>query len=338
MKKYRSILIILIVSALGYLTYGLLTQKKSSPSDKGLSEFAVKDTSLITRIIISSNAGGKVDFNKQDGKWFFNEGGCVQQHMIKSFLETIKYIAIKGPVQKGAIQNVNKRILGRHKKIEIFQNNKLFKTWYIGTSTRDHYGTYMLLKTAAEGTSPEPYIMYLPNMYGNLSDQFSLRKKDYECSEIFVYDPLNIKTVEVELPDSSHLNFRIESIGENAFELYQNDTKIEGFDTTRVRAYLVGFRKIHYDTKEPIMPDVIRDSILDQNPNYIITITDNNGDKNRVETFLKPAIQEKYDYNGDLIKHDRNHLFALSNEGTFLLIQYHVFDKLFRDINYFKKR
>ncbi len=80
-----------------------------------------------------------------------------------------------------------------HKKVEIFQNGKIAKTWYVGNATQDHLGTYMLLKDAEKGKSPEPFIMFLPNMYGSLQARFSTNPLDYVCSEIFTYDPLKIK-------------------------------------------------------------------------------------------------------------------------------------------------
>ncbi len=336
MSRIKSVLLIIVLAGLAVVTWMLFDKEKSSLSAEALSDFAVKDTASITRIKISSNVGGEVDFVRNGGKWEAIDGGCIQQHMIDGFLETIKYIAVKAPMPRGAIDHVNKRILGQHKKVEIYQNGKLSKTWFIGGTTPDHYGTYMLLKKEGVGKSPEPFIMYMPSVYGNLSDQFSLRLKDYQCSGMFLYDPLDIQSVEVEIPDSLSLNYKIVSLDSNLFELYHNETKIEQFDTAKVRSYLVGFRKIHYDVKEPIMPKKLKDSTLNNTPYYIITVTDKAGIENKVTTYIKYPEFTSYDYDGNLITTDQNNLFAVTNSGDFVLVQYFVFDKLFRDLNYFK--
>lgn len=336
MGKYKIVFLIAILGALGFLTYNLMNKKKSSLSNEALSDFAIKDTSTIDRIRISSNVGGLVDFVKSNGTWKFEDGGCAQQHMLFNFLETIKYIAVKSPVPKGTIETVNKQTLAQHKKIEIFQNGKLTKTWFIGTTTADHYGTYMILKEEGVGISPEPFIVFQPNVYGNLADQFSLRRKDYECSGIYVYDNLfDIKEIDVINHEDTSTNFTIKSVDTNTFELFSNNTKIENFDTVKVRKYITLFSKLHYDVKEPIIPKEIRDSTISSPPYYTIIVTDKEGTMNKLVTHLKDPVNVEYDYDGNLITTDRDNLYAVTNNGDFVMIQYFVFGKTFRDLSYF---
>jgi hypothetical protein len=338
MGKYKSILLIVVLGALGYLAFSLLNEKKSSLSEEALSDFAIKDTASIDRIRISSNVGGLVDFVKIDGVWHFEDGACAQQHMIYNFLETIKYIAVKGPVPVGTIETVNKQTLAQHKKVEIFQNGALAKTWFIGTTTADHYGTYMILKNEGLGISPEPFIVFQPNVYGNLADQFSLRRKDYECSGIFVFDNLfDIKEIDVINHEDTAANFTIRSVDTNTFELYHNGLKIESFDTVNVRKYITGFAKMHYDVKEPLIPQEIRDSTLASPPYFTITVTDINGNANTLITHLKDPVNVEYDYDGNLITTDRDYLYAVMQNGDFVMIQYFVFDKAFRNLAYFRE-
>lgn len=173
MKNVKTILIVVAVAILAYFTYQLSTQKKSSLSENALSDFAVEDTASVDRIKLSDTQGFEVEFMKNGKLWVRPDSSCVQQHMIHLFLETFKYISVKSPVPEGAVDNINKMIIAHHKKVEIFQNGKLEKTWYIGNATQDHLATYMLLEDAEKGRSPEPFIMSLPNMYGSLDAQFS---------------------------------------------------------------------------------------------------------------------------------------------------------------------
>lgn len=336
MKHLKIVLLLVILGGLGFLTFNLMSQKKSSLSNEALSNFAIKDTASIDRITVSSNAGGLVDFIKKDGQWNFIDGGCMQQHMLRNFLETIKYIAIKGPVPKGTIETVNKQTLSKHKKIEIYQNGLLTKTWFIGITTADHYGTYMILKEEGVGISPEPFITFQPNVYGNLADQFSLRRKDYECSGIFTYKNLfEIKEINVVVHEDTSKSFRIVALDTNSFELYQNHNKIVAFDTTRVRNYITGFIKMHYDVKEPLIPREIRDSTIASEPYYTITVKDKTK-STRLITHLKDPLGVELDYDGNLVEFDRDNLYGVTQSGEFVMIQYYVFDKAFKTINYFR--
>ncbi|MFK8038382.1 MAG: hypothetical protein AB8B74_08840 [Crocinitomicaceae bacterium] len=338
MKYLKIVLLLIILVGLFFVTFNLIGQKKSSLSSEALSDFAIKDTASIDRIRVSSNAGGLIDFIKEDGLWNFIDGGCMQQHMLRNFLETIKYVAIKGPVPKGSIETVNKQTLSKHKKIEIFQNGKLTKTWFIGTTTADHYGTYMVLKEEGIGISPEPFITFQPNVYGNLADQFSLRRKDYECSGIFVYDNLlDITEIDVVVHYDTSRSFKIVALDSNKFELYQNTIKIDRFDTAKVRSYITGFVKMHYDVKEPIIPKEIRDSTIASEPYYTITVKDSKKSTTLI-THLKDPVGVELDYEGNLVEIDRDNLFGVMDNGDFVMIQYFVFDKAFKTLDYFKEK
>jgi hypothetical protein len=336
MKNVKTIIILLIVTILGYVVFTQLGGDKSSLSEKALSDFAVKDTSSIERINLSDTEGNAMAFIKRDQVWTLETGECVQQHMIATFLETFKYIAVKSPVPEGAVDNMNEQIMLHHKKIEIFQNGEMSKTWYVGNPTQDHLGTYMLLKDPEKGKSPEPFIMFLPNMHGNLLDRFSTNHLDYVCSDIFIYDPLNINTIDVVIPDSSELNYKIVALDNNTFELFNNDLKVVNFDTARVRSYITAYRKVHFVYHNRTADQNHIDSLKNSTPYYIISVTDKQGDVNKVTAHLKSPGFNRFDFNGDLMEYDQDNLWVFTRYNELTVCQYHVFDKLLRDINYFK--
>ena len=66
---------------------------------------------------------------------------------INLIMETFYRIQIKQPVSKNAEKNVIKRLAVSNKRVDIYdKENKLIKTWYVGSPTPDHLGTHMLLK------------------------------------------------------------------------------------------------------------------------------------------------------------------------------------------------
>jgi len=336
MKNIKTIIILLIVAVLGYFVFTKIGTEKSSMSKEALSDFAVIDTASVDKIKLSDTQGKVMEFSKTNNIWTLGEGECVQQHMIYLMLETFKYISVKGPVPKGAVENMNKQIMLHHKKVQIFQNGKLSKTWFIGNATQDHLGTYMILQDPEKGKSPEPFIMFLPNVFGTLGDQFSANPLDYVCSEIFTYDPLSIKEVNVEIPDSSHLNFRIVALDKNSFELYNNEQKVELFDTAAVRFYLTGFRKIHFELHNRTASESDIDSMKNTTPYYKIAVTNKQGDVNAIKAYKKYPAFTRYDFNGELIKYDLDKLWVFNRRDELTVCQYYVFDKLLREINFFK--
>jgi hypothetical protein len=242
---------------------------------------------------------------------------------------------VKSPVSKGAIENMNKSIAAHHQKMEIYQNGELVKTWYVGDPTQDQYGTFMLLKDAEKGKSPEPFIMHLPNMYGNLSTRFITDPKPFQCTEVFAFEPENIASVNVTIPDSAHFNYRVEANGDNSFSVFNNGKEVESFDTTFVRAYLVGFRKIHFENHNYTLTEENLDSMKNSVPYYTIDVTLKDGETNGIRIFKRRYLYVKRGLVGQPLEFDQDRVWVELENGTVVVGQYYVFGKLMRDIRFF---
>ena len=160
MKRRNQIILIVALAALGIWAWTLSNKDNSSSkmSDEALSDFAVADTARIDKLVLSDNEGNKgVTLVRHGVEWTDKQGGCVQQHLVHNMLLTIKRIEVKAPVPENSIETVNKNLTTHHRKVEIYQDGELVKTWYVGQPTADQYGTYMLLKDPEKGKSPEPF-------------------------------------------------------------------------------------------------------------------------------------------------------------------------------------
>ncbi|MEO9532788.1 MAG: hypothetical protein ABJG68_17340 [Crocinitomicaceae bacterium] len=339
MKRVKLIIIIVAVAVLAVMAYQL-SQKgngNSKLSDEALSDFAITDTASVDELILTDTEGNEGVHLKraEDGSWGMENGACVQQHLVQTMLATFKHIKVKSPVPKGAVENVNKNLTSHHRKVEIYQNGELSKTWYVGQPTKDQYGTYMLLKDPEKGKSPEPFIMYQPNMFGNLESRFITNPLEFECTGVFNYNPSNIKSIEVQLPDSSEYNFKINVLDKNTFALLNNNKEVPDFDTSRVRDYILGFRKVHYEQHNYLTSSEQADSISATTPWYVIEVTDNEGDKNRIHCYKKHMMYEKYDYDGNLIEFDRDRLWVKIRDGRLVVGQFYAFDKVLQDLRFF---
>ena len=147
-----------------------------------------------------------------------------------------------------------------------------------------------------------------------------------------------IKSIEVQTPDTAQYNFKIDVIDDNLFSLASNGVEVDKFDTSNVRAYLLNFRKIHFEQHNYLTDNEAGDSIKSQTPWFIFKVTDNKGDVNEVRTFKKHMMYEKYDYDGNLIEWDRDRLWVELRDGRLVVGQFHVFDKILYDLRLFDRR
>ena len=121
MKNIKTIIIIIVLVGLAFVAFKLSDKSTGSNlADSALSDFAVKDTASIDKLILTDTDGnpGVTVIRSADG-WTTEEGDCVQQHLVQTLLETIKYIKVKSPVSKGSIETVNKSLAAHNKKMEI---------------------------------------------------------------------------------------------------------------------------------------------------------------------------------------------------------------------------
>lgn len=339
MKRIKTIATVVVVLGLAYLAFNIANKNSgnSKLADEALSDFAYKDTAAIDQLIITDTKGNPgVTLKRTPKGWTMGEDECVQQHLVIQILETIKHIAVKSPVPEDAVENINKNLTTNHRKMEIYVDGEIVKTWYIGNPTADHYGTYMLLKDPEKGKSPEPFIMHLPSMFGNLESRFITDPLQFACTGIFNYDPLDIQSVEVRLPDSAYLNFKIVANGNNNFSLFNNQKSVSGFDTVRVREYLLHYKKIHFEQHNYLIDQKSADSLKSTTPQFLIAVTDQDGLIKQIACYKKKMTYEKYDFNGNLIEFDRDRLWVVLPNGDLVVGQYFTFDKILQDIRFFK--
>lgn len=338
MRRVKLIVIFLAVAVLAYMAYKLTLTKNdnSQMSEEALSDFAIEDTASIDKLILTDTEGNKgVTLIRNGSQWAQEDGECVQQHLVHTMLETIKYIKVKSPVPKTGLETVNKNLTTHHRKVEIYVKGKLAKTWYVGQPTQDQYGTYMLLKDPEKGKSPEPFIMYQPNMYGNLEVRFITNPLEFGCTGVFNIDPSNVASIDVKRPDSSQFNFTLNLEGDNLFSMSRNGEEIPQFDTSNARIFTVAFKKIHFEQHNYLLNEYSVDSIKKMTPWFVWTVTDKKGNVTTASGYRKRMIYEKYDFENKLIEYDRDRLWIITNDGELVVGQFHVFDKILQDIRTF---
>jgi hypothetical protein len=272
MKKIIIIALgVITLAVLGYFALNLSKQEKVS-DDLSLIDFAVADTAAVDRIeIYDSYLNQRVIVKRNsDNVWVDENGDCVKQELVETMLETFLKVTLKGYVPDGALENMKKLMMAKHKEVKIFKNGKWHKTWYVGHSTSDHYGTHMLLETPKR-RSDNPVIMGMKGFYGILEPRFTADPKQYQCSELFSFDREEILSVQVVNNVNAAESFEIYQ-DQSGVKIFSNGQPFQGANQDNVLFYLNGFKNIHFNQPNYAYDDSQIDSIRQLVPDYILRI------------------------------------------------------------------
>ena len=349
MKKNKFILLITFILAL-IAVYFVFNSPKGTNSN---ADFAINDSSNVTKIFLTDKANNKILLKKQNqGEWTVNENHLASKEMVTTLLKTMLKLDVKSPVSKASRNNVIKRIAAIGVKVEIYQkvyridlwgirlfsHEKKVKTYYVGDVTMDNMGSYMLMED-----SDEPFIMYIPGFRGFLNSRYSVFEGEWRDHNVFNTPFSEIKSVKLIFPSNPENSYEVENIGENAFNLKSLalGKNIDNYDTLKLLDFLSAFRNIRYEFLISDNTVHNKDSIVVTTPFHILELTDISGKKKTLKTYHKQALENDtldMDGNRDTGIYDKDRLYASFNDGKdFALVQFYTFDNILRPLSYFLK-
>ncbi|MBI5538796.1 MAG: DUF4340 domain-containing protein [Bacteroidia bacterium] len=320
-------LIFLIIAAVVYFTQQKGTTKKE------LTDFAVKDTALVTKIFMVDKKNNQVILTRENSYWKVNNKYIARQDAIGILLETIASVKMKSPVPKPSIDNIIKRLATKSVKVEIYQGENLVKTYYVGEPTADQGGTYMILDN-----SSVPFITHKPGFIGYLSTRYFVDEKLWRDNSVFMYSYSDIVSVSVSIQNAPDKAFTVFNDGNNIFRLQDfNKKEVTGFNSLIVKEFIAGYKKVKCESYvNEFFSDSRLDSLLQVKPLAILSVTDKKGEVNTLKLYLRPNFSGALDDNGKPITSDPDAMYGiLNNERQVLVCQYYVFDPLMKNIEYF---
>ena len=336
MKKNKTTLVITLLLA-GVAAVLIYTSTRSTIK-KELKDFAIEDTASVTKIFLADKSGKQILLEKiTAGNWKLNGKFIARNDAISTLLITMKKLEVRSPVAKAAYENVIKNLATTATKVEIYQNDELVKTYYVGGATQDQLGTFMLLEN-----STTPFVMYLPGLNGYLTARYFTDETEWKSRMVFNYAPSEIGSVTVEYPKAPKLsmNLMVKENDSYAVSSLTDKKTLQEIDTNAVSRYLASFREIQYEAVITNIDKTKQDSTISSTPVSIITVVDKKGNKNSIKIFLKPITESSLvatDDNGKPLQYDIDRMYGIVNDGKdFLLIQHFVFDKLLRTSDDFK--
>lgn len=344
MTYYKKITVTaLSVLLLSGIAYWIITNNNQSGSiRKELYDFAVEDTGSINKIYMVNTAGKQLILEKQNpGEWQVNGKFKARGDAMKNLLVCMKEMAVRSPVAKSAIENVSKELATSSTKVEIYQNSKLSKAYYVGGDTQDGLGTFMLLTDPETGeNSSLPFIMFIPGFNGFLSIRYFIDEDLWRDRSVFAFYPDQIASISVAYTHLLDSSFTISLTNSNAISLADGKgNNIPNFDTLKTKQYLNYYSNIQYESLKNDLPAEVKDSILAKGAVHTITLKDRTGKTHVVQTFSKPVEPNSVDpVTGKPSTEDLEHMYAVINDGKDMaIVQYFVFGKLFPAPSYFKK-
>lgn len=342
MKKNRVVLIVMIVLIAVALSF-VYTEKNSTIFGDD-SNFAVKDTANITKIYIADKNNRSVLFERMDNGWILNKNAKAHEDNMEMLLTTIKRLEVKYPVPQKAYDNIVKAMASNSKKVEVYKNDyrikigqlKLFpfenkvRTFYVGNATQDNQGTYMLMED-----SDRPFVVTMPGFRGFVAARFTTDPKDWMSHEIFRIPYQKIADIKLESKEFPKKNYEIRKLEEGYEIMSLHDRQIlAAYDTVALFTFLDAFKNINYESIIDNMPDKKVDSLLNAEPVFIITVKETNGKEHQIRTYKMLSRYDQEEIYGFKPEYDLDRMYAWKDDKM-MLIQYFVFDKITRPIDFF---
>ncbi|HKR04919.1 MAG TPA: hypothetical protein VJY62_09805 [Bacteroidia bacterium] len=330
MKKNQTILLITVV-LLAIAGYFIANSRKGTIREE-LKNFAVADTAAISKIFIADKFGHAVSVERVNaGKWTVNGKSPARQDAINTLLLTMKNMEVRSPVAKAAYNTIMKELSAKGRKVEIYQNGKLFKTYYVGSATQDMLGTFMYLEN-----SSVPFVLFIPGFDGYLTTRFILDEDEWKQHLVFDVGIENISSVisqDMEQPQNSIMITR-QSNGDFLLSNYSDKSPVAGAEQNKIQHYMAGFTNLNYEVESRSSKEYL-DSIKSAGPFRILTVTDTKNKTTSVKMFRMPVTEKsKGMYEnaaGEQMQFDPDKMFAqVNNESGLKVLQYYAFGKFFK--------
>jgi hypothetical protein len=342
MKKNRFIFLAVVLLAIIVLI--LFMTNSGTTFKRAMSNFAVDDTSNVTKIFMADKNNNTLMLSKTaNGTWIVNDKYPAQKFNIDMLLGTLLNIQVRELVSKAAHDNIIRIMAATAVKVEIYQwiyridlsgnfrffpHEKLTKSYFVGGPTQSNRGTYMLMEN-----SSEPFITYLPGLRGFISSRFMPIEKYWRDYTIFKKTIHEIREVKIEFPADPENSFLVRNNHEKSVEMTSliDNQPVRNSDTLKVMNLLNSFRSVSFETLINDIDSRRKDSIVGSVPFTMITVTDTLGGVTSIKTFHKQGEPGNIDYEGHPYPWDLDRMYALVNEGKdFTLVQFYVFDKIIR--------
>ena len=333
-KNLRLFYLLVLVTAIAAGVRYFDHQSAAELTNAGASaDFAVTDTASVDKIFIADKDGNTALLERTEGRyWSLNGRYLARKDAVDLLLKTFLRARVQRPVPIAELDNVNRLLAGRGKKVEIYQGgDRPSKIWYIGTSTQNHTGTYMVLADANGQLAEEPFIVHMEGFTGFLSTRFFTDEREWRYTGVFDYPGSSLKRVEIDyLEDERRYAIEVDERGELSVEgaVLKNRR-----DTLSWQNRFNLFRKVHLETYNNHMSAAAQDSMFQgAQPAFVLrgwSRTDSV--PSEIKLYWKAPVTDTFDDDGNLNPWDGSRMYAIYHDEL-VLVQRFVFDPLLQGL------
>lgn len=328
---------IIIVIALTAIALYLYFSNTKGTIRKELKDFVIEDTASITKVFMVDKNNKSVTLERKENYWTANKDFIARKDLVDVLLKTICRLNVKAPVARSSHNVIVSKLASTSTKVEIYQNDKLTKTYYVGGATPDNMGTYMLLDQ-----SSVPFIMDIPGFTGYLTTRFSTEITEWKDRAVFRYKFADIANITVENPTAPSQSFKAINYGNNKFGLksLKDNKDFENFDTLSLKEYIGYFKNLSFESFVSNIPQARRDSVFKSIPLLIITVENKSREKQSIRMYLRPNYEKEADEkSNETFPWDVNRMYGfINNDKDMVIIQYFVFDPIIKEAVSFQKK
>lgn len=358
-KIILALALIVVLIAAGLIVVPIIVNRNNDDN------FALENPDLVTKVFISNKSNVNTLLERRGAKWYVNGDRPAFEEAINNMLVITKRLTVRGPVSEGLYNTVVTQLANNSNKVEFYANGykidflgiKLFPTekkvlsFYVGSSTMDNMGTYMIKENASR-----PYIVYIPGYKGFLAPYYTSSANIWYSHVIFSQRIPQISTITYVNHEEPEESYRIKNIDSRHFDLsaYPDTSKHFAYDTVLFMDLISSFSDIRYEgaLDADKYESFNVDSILRTTPSHEITLVDYEGVASYVKTYRIPLTQEQIDnvpIDQEIPPYNLDNLYAwikipiMKDENgapvyneNFVLCQYFSFENILRKLSYLK--
>lgn len=321
MKKNLIYLLVFLVllAVAGYLLMeqeGKSTLKRTQKYD-----FTITDTASIDRIEISDKKPSSVNLVRTKTGWKVNGEAPARKDAMETLLMTFYRMEMRNFLPDNLKETAIKRMAVYGKKVQVYKNGKLFRTFYVGTEAQDEMATYMMIEGA-----DAPYAVHIPGFNGYLSSRFFTDSSLWRSRRIFSLRDNRIRKVEMLYPEDPGNSFSVNRFSSDSLYVQKvaSGQVLQNLNYVNVRLYLGVFDKLSYEgaivETDPIWAR--RDSLLASTPVFELTVTDIEGNRKTLSGYHIVAPPESYDTNPETNMYDPDRLHGFIDNKQMVLLQF----------------
>ena len=215
----NKIIFILVVVLLGAAAYLWLKPNDDAAFREEMRDFGVKNIDAIDEIIISEKGHDSIILTKQGESWKVNGKFMARPDLMATLLSTINKVKVKNRIPKEGIKQLTSLLAVHHKAVQIYANDELIKSYWVGGKTMDSRGTYMLMHNEDGDTSNVPFVTHIEGFEGYLTERYVSQEDLWRDVRLFYFPEMGISTIMVEYPENKAQSFKIQ-IDEKNIELF----------------------------------------------------------------------------------------------------------------------